>query len=278
MDKAEQISDGFHKLLNQHGFGFQYAVLKRAMDLATSKHSKWQAQASEFPTEVQDKPTHIDFLLKRPERDYFLVCECKRVNASLANWCFAKSPFVRLYLKSTSVIAEQVTRVSDGSPVFSKPYQWAQSPNIFHLGLEVRANQKSDSIDSGRNAITEAVTQVLRGTNGLANLYGRYPQMLKPSSHILLIPVVFTTATLWMSDVKLDSADVETGKLTNTAELRKTGWLIYDHHQSPGIRHSLLADGALNTLDQILIMQYARSICIVSWEGIDDFLSWSSAQ
>lgn len=274
------MASGFAKLLDQHGYGFQYSVLKRANELATSGESKWQPEASEFPTEVQDKPTHIDFLLSKGEKEsnYILICECKRANSSLGNWCFAKSPFTRLHHKPTSVVADLLRRISDSSFVSSCPYPWAQQSDIYHLGLEVRTGKKGDSTESGRNAINEAVTQVLRGMNGLANIFGRNPQILKPNSQTILIPVVFTTATLWTSAVKLDSASLATGKLADSAPLTKTDWLIYDHNQSPGLKHSVMPAGALGSLNNILANQYARSICIVSWQGIDSFLTWSSNQ
>ncbi len=275
---AGQVADAFRKLLDRHGFGFQYAVLKRALDLASSRQSRWQAEASEFPTQVQDKPTHIDFLLKHSEKENLLICECKRANPALADWCFAKAPFRHRNHDPSALVCDKVERVLATHYTSTSPYVWAHHPDVYQIGLEVRTNVKGDAKAGGRNAIEEAVTQVLRGVNGLVDLIGHHHYLVKPGGPKILISAVFTTATLWVTDAKLDSANIKTGKLSDPAEVRKLPWLVLDYHQSPELKHSILEGGPSGDLSNFLGSHYARTVCIVAWDGIDDFLAWSSNQ
>jgi hypothetical protein len=276
--KAGQVAHAFRKLLDRHGYGFQYAVLKRAQDLALSGMSQWQAEASEFPTEVREKPTHIDFVLKHSKKEYLLVSECKRANPALANWCFTKAPFRHRNHDPCALVCDKVERILDTHYTSTTPHVWAHHSEVYHIGLEVRTNLKGDAEGGGDDAIQKAVAQVLRGVNGLTDLMARHHYLVKPSGTKILIGAVFTTATLWVTDAKLDSANIETGKLSDSAEVRKLPWLAFDYHQSPELKHSLLEGGPSEDLSNFLGSHYARTVCIVASEGIDDFLSWSSNQ
>lgn len=97
---SEEFTQSFAKVLNRHGYGFQFSVLKKADELARQRKSAWDFEVCEFP--VEGGPgTRIDFVLSRPPRRgdgskyYFLIAECKRANPALSNWCFARAPFTR---------------------------------------------------------------------------------------------------------------------------------------------------------------------------------------
>lgn len=73
----EKIKDGLRKVLNTHGYGFQYAVLRKAFWLCASTKSKWVFEAAEFPVTVGGFDTRIDFIL--------------------SNWCLALKLDRRFY-------------------------------------------------------------------------------------------------------------------------------------------------------------------------------------
>ena len=98
-DTTALVEKGFAEILNRHGYGFQYAVLKQAHILADSRDSSWRFIASEFPVRVQGFDTRIDFILKRAtdnifDQHFFLIAECKRANPAYSNWCFARAPYI----------------------------------------------------------------------------------------------------------------------------------------------------------------------------------------
>lgn len=95
----------FETGLNEHGYSFQQSVLKLAQDLIEQGKSSWVFQVGEFPVEVRDKGTHVDFVLQRvlkmdsrikhkDEQTTLMIAECKRANPAYSNWCFAKSPYL----------------------------------------------------------------------------------------------------------------------------------------------------------------------------------------
>lgn len=54
----------------------------------------------------------------------------------------------------------------------------------------------------------------------------------------MLLPVVFTTARLWVSDVALDRADLSTGRIDIAgSSLTPVLWLRCQHFQSPELHH-----------------------------------------
>ena len=82
------VRDDLQKRLDQHGYGFQYALIRHLREKGLS----WYLQATEFPVEVGEKHTRIDFVLKYGSRNVYLVAECKRANPALSNWCFIRAP------------------------------------------------------------------------------------------------------------------------------------------------------------------------------------------
>src|SRR5262249_43513149 len=158
--------------LDRHGFSFQYAVIKRAEELRRSSppHSTWDFQASEFPVEIHGTPIHIDFLLdkRRSNCNLVMVCECKRSNPALSNWCFGKVRYGRRANKPNELIAERVERRDTG--LVMDPDVWTYLEDVYYLGLEVRTGDKGDNGGTGRGAIEQALSQVFRGVNGLVEL------------------------------------------------------------------------------------------------------------
>ena len=61
----EHILGKFKASLDRHGYGFQYRVLKAANDLFRETTSFFAFEVAEFPVEVQNYDTRIDFILRR---------------------------------------------------------------------------------------------------------------------------------------------------------------------------------------------------------------------
>ena len=92
---------------------------------------------------------------------------------------------------------------------------------MYDIGLELRKPRSVKTKDeekqqsSDRSAINVAVAQVLRGTSGLINhLLGNVLSASQlAGKKLTFLPVVFTTADLWVTDVDLSAADLTTGDL-----------------------------------------------------------------
>lgn len=229
--------------------------------------------------------TRIDFIISRVGRRHdstplYLIAECKRANPSLARWLFVRAPYKHRAAEKgerDGVVLECVLH-EDGI-LKSFAHEVSRSGEIYHLGFEARTNVKGDSEGETGRAIEEAATQVSRHLNGFIETVVREPNMVRlDSTHVDFMPVIFTTATLYTSDVDLSLADLETGKVELTAkQVRTVPWLFYQYALSPGLKHSVESKRkGYSSIATLLQWGYLRTIPIVSPQGIEPFLLWAS--
>ena len=282
---GEKIKEGLRKVLNTHGYGFHYAVLRNAYNLHSSGKSRWVFEAAEFPVTVGGFDTRIDFILRTQDPfdiywNCFLVAECKRVNPAFSNWCFVHTPYVRRNHKE-SIVMERLILSDIDPPVASGNPLFSDLGNTYHLGIEVSSGQKGDSGGKGRGLIEDAATQVCKCLNGLVEEFQRHGkgfQKKEPKASIHLLPVIFTTAQIWTSEVDMGGADLQTGEFTlKDIDAKKKGWIWLQYHLSPGIKHSLDSYNVPKGLGEVLGQEYIRTIAVVSVDGIEEFLGkdWS---
>jgi hypothetical protein len=89
----------------------------------------------------------------------------------------------------------------------------------------------------------------------------------------LFLPVIFTTARLWIADGDLGEAELATGRLPDDwGSLRSVPWLWFNYNQSPALRHHLLSGPSGFDLSEAVYAEYTRSVAIVGPEGIEAFL------
>jgi hypothetical protein len=279
------VKTGFGKVLNSHGYGFHYSVLREASELFANESSKWAFEAAEFPVEVQGRGTRIDFVLQhRDHPSFYLLAECKRANPALSNWCFARAPLVRRNRSEEPMFLEhfrisETGTVSQGIEASSRKVRNLNEREAYHIGIEVKSGKKGDSNGQGRGHIEDAVTQVCRGIGGMVDMFlsGRLKTSGKPTS-VYLLPVVFTTAHIWTSDVDLSTADLQTGELDfSSTEFAAKDYIFYQYHMSPGLKHSYNWTGLRpDDIGSFMDSEYIRTVSIVSASGIGQFLSWSS--
>ncbi len=88
------------------------------------------------------------------------------------------------------------------------------------------------------------------------------------------MPVIFTTAKLWVCDYDISTADLENGKVSlDDAELKERKWVFYQYAQSPDFKHSYSAAGQESDIAHLLYIDYTRTIPIVNSSGIKEFFS-----
>ena len=285
-NEEKKVQKGFEKALNQHGYGFQYSVLKFAEELYKKEESAWFFEVSEFPAEVQGYDTRIDFILRRSNRfppynqkPFFLIAECKRANPALSNWCFARAPFIRRAGLLNCLVLETGHRSGAGSLVATASVIPHYNDLFFQVALEVRSEKETgDTHTKGRGAIEDATAQVLRGLNGMVDFVKSVPQILGENGPVYFLPVIFTTANIWTSDVVLSSADLEKGEVDlSTTPFVKQPWIFYQYHLSPRLKHSSSPPGKPDSLPDIMESEYIRTVPIVSPQGIETFLRWSAS-
>jgi len=275
----------FESALNRQGHPFQHAVIRRAHELNDERRSPWVFEVSEFPVEVQGHHTRIDFVLSRWREAagpfQFLVGECKRTNPSLSDWLFARAPYVHRGGVSREILVEALRR--EGNTLTASLGRLDGSDNIYHVAVEVKGAAKGDASGSGRGAIEDAATQVIRGVNGLIDYFSKNRRYLPEHFPVSFIPLIFTTAKIWATEVDI-AADLETGNVTLGSDVLQKQWLWLQYHVSPGLQHSVERQVPKDepfsrvVLGDLLDREYARAVAVVGAGGADAFLAsqrWS---
>lgn len=258
--------------VNKHGDAFQYAAIRQAQDLFEQRLSPWRAPVPEFPIEVQGASGRIDAILQRQETSLFLIVEAKRSNPALSNWCFLRAPYPD-DSSSRTAIAETIELKDPGRFFTSIGKTWPEQ-DVYHLAYEVKSSRKGDPSSRGRGGIERAVTQVLRGLNGVIEFLSTNPQFLKKHGPMTFLPVIVTTASLFVSDVDLALTDLVSGEVALQAEsINERDWLFYNYPQSPGLKHSVPSRPKADDFRKIMTNEFVRSIAIVSQSGLKQFLT-----
>jgi hypothetical protein len=280
--------------LNEHGYGFQYAVLQKVSALFDSGQSSFKVEGSEFPVAVgpdDKKNTKIDFVAirlgKMPAHTdkgrgpkLFLLAECKRANPAYSDWCFIKAPFTRRIGMANSLVLEGGIIISSHPEPIMRTIQYVtQETNFYHLGIPLKTDRRGNTTGpAGDDAIEKAALQSMLGLNGFANFIKNRTGVVGAGMSFFLVPVIFTTAGLWTYNTDLSKADLETGNVGPPAidDLQPCDWLFYEYNQSPTLKHSLANMESGSTIGDCLQWDYARTIAIVSWRKIEDFMIWLS--
>jgi hypothetical protein len=288
-DQQNEPIKRFQSALDRHGHAFPQAIVALAGRLFETS-STWSWEATEVPVELRGDDTSIDILFKRYIRHYYegillyyMVAECKRVNPALSDWLFVRSRYVQKTAVPNRVILQSLFLDDRGNAQLQiRPQYPGERYAAFHTALEVRNHSaRGDIGGGGRSAIEDAATQVLRGLNGMiGTLLIPNPDLFHPSHTVALLPVIFTTARLWVSEVDLSTAALETGTVDlGQAGVSQKDWLFYEYNMSPGLtyfRQAYVETTADRNISQIMEREYVRTIAVVSASGIEDFLTSTS--
>lgn len=272
-DNSEQISAGLRKVLNKHGHGFHYAVVRRAEQLSREWKTRWLLDGTEIPVIAGEASTHVDFVLSTKSGMTYLVGECKRADPARARWCFARSPY-RWRNESDEELAFDQIFFDSGRTRGARPSYAYQKQGSYQLAFELKTEQKGDGIGRNVGEIEDAVAQVLRSTSGLINRLSepvKYPEQ----GEIVrtFVPAIFTTAEIWTTEADLGAADLRTGDLSSEqVQAQKADWVWFTYNRSPRLSHLMPYTKSGDDISQSLRREYARSIAIVGVNGLDDFL------
>jgi len=276
-DTSDRLGSALKNTLDSHGFSFHYAVVRYCEELFSARKSHWRFEVAEFPVELRDAATRIDFILHGKSQisgiAAYLVCECKRPNPAISQWAFARAPYTRRNRRQRFTVFEGIWIEPTTGRLISAPSKLRDLIEPYDLGIELRGDVKGEPQGAGRGAIEDAATQVLRGVSGLIDFFKDNPRVL--SEQALVVPIVFTTARLFSSAVDLGTADLNTGKLPDGVSTEEAPWLWFQYNLSSSLRHSApkeVPSGGLMSLGSVLEYQHARSIAVVSPSGIEAFL------
>ncbi len=118
---------------------------------------------------------------------------------------------------------------------------------------------------------------MLRGLSGYLEALSQNKELFEGTKTHLL-PVIFTTAQLWISSADLGSADLSTGDIDlSNDKFEPVPWLWYQYHMSPGLKHiSVYQPKDQIKVEEFIESKYIRTVAIVSPSGIEEFLLYTS--
>jgi len=275
-NEETETSEWFETRLRDQGHGFHFAVMRLAETLANvSRRSSWQLVGAEIPVVARNATTHIDFILKHEEERTgyqlitLLIAECKRVNNDYSRWAFVRRPYRG---KNHIVFEEFVCLQPTDHTNQTISLRTLSSPTdfeVYGLGLEIKSEKNKEP---GKSPINDTVTQVLRGVNGFINHQLAKPSRMDGSTSVVrFLPVIFTTANLWVSDADLANADLASGHL-EIAKCQKADWIWFNYNRSPMLSHDFCGEQTSSNRRD-LEFEFSRSVAIVSVPGIEQFLT-----
>ena len=272
------IANEFKRTLNSQGFAFQEAVARRIASVETV--TEWDLWLPEFPVAVHEQDTKIDITLVNKDADTYIICECKRANPAISNWCFAKSRFpVRRTWLAHRAYCETLLDRGDGV-IGVHVKELDPLADLFQIAVEARTHKTGDPAGKGKGQIEETAGQVCRGLNGLIEFfYKREMVKTQGKREIAFLPMIVTTAKLYVTDDDLSVASLTTGKVGQASlSVREVKWLWYQYHQSPALKHNARVNNPMMGIKDILFYEFVRTIAVVTPEGLGDFLTqrfWS---
>ena len=283
---SKLLASQFRGVLDRHGYGFQYAILHKLLEICTYSEGSWIPEVAEFPTSTGRFDTRIDFIVRPQGSRFFLAAECKRANPALNNWCFARASYIHREQKKIEklLVEEVVVEFSDDNAkqptkIFAHGKDLGLIREAYHIGFEIKnpRNKGECEAGAGRGAIEEAAGQICKGVNGLVTAMSGLSKphdLTRKKITTLIMPAIFTTASLWTSDVDLGRSDIKTGNLPADTmnNLQKKPWIFLQYPISPAIKHTLPTEPLGFEFAEMLDPHYLRTIAVISAEGIDKFL------
>jgi hypothetical protein len=204
--------------LNEQGYLFREICEHTLRD--SENTTGWEVKASEYPVSLTGQDTKVDIVLRAKRQippELYALVECKRADPSYIYWLFGASrPPYGGALCSTLGFECRQTR-SDS------PYQanrlvpqleFRIDTNGVESWLEVNARKTSDRRASTPQNIENAFGQVLKGIGGFAQEQLAQRTKSRELFETFFVPVVVTTAELYVAYYKIKDIDLGTGKIS----------------------------------------------------------------
>ncbi len=263
----------FEKTLNTHGYGFQAAVAKELRKKSAAQVRGHYIVGLDIPIRVRETESAIDIVTARSDGCLFAAIECKRVDPALGAWCFIRSKEHGQDTHDAGVRCEAVCRAASG--VHASMTVMGHLPHFAHIGVEVSRQQKGDGTGVRQKDLNDAVSQALLGAQGWATWLGGNADALKQDVPVVIVPVVVTTAQLWLSQADLGASALETGHIDlSSAAFESCDWLCLQARTSHSRRHALGLKVDHNRLDRQIEAQAYRSVLVVNPVGLGALMTW----
>ena len=293
-NEMERVRSAFSSRINSHGFGYQYAVVRAIKELYSTNKSLWGFGGAEIPVQHQGQDGHVDFVffnsVPHSDINLCLVGECKKVDPAKENWCFFQAPFTWPSQERSCVQFDGIGYEKASNDIFATTRSLRTSSSyIATHGFEIKGSKVGDgSSTENRGAINAAIAQVARNSSGyLARCADELLEYFQSpgipikdfSQRSVFIPVIFTTARLFVTGADISEANIEDGRLDPTnVQIEEKDWIWYNYNRSKSLSHSYRIDHENYHPMSLDFLHHTRSIAIVGRNGIESFVSKSQSE
>ncbi len=268
--------------LNEHGFLFQEKCAEFLQHNVNM--TKWRVHTTEYPVSIKDRDSRVDIILRDESsgsHQIYAIVECKRVNPTRGYWLFG-NPLGTYSQPLLINLRGEYLRSGNYSIHLAQlklPFDDIATDLISNWWLEI--GRKGNKRYASPNPIEDAFIQACIGVSGTAQelelQWKKDPQELST----LFIPVVITSAPLYVATYDLKDVDLVSGSISRDKiyfgprgqEAEKMEWLLVDYGASRSISPERL-DEHIEGISPVELEEYhKRSIFVVNSEHIVKFFA-----
>jgi hypothetical protein len=280
-------SDLFELLLNalnEQGYLFRESCEHALKN--SEKDTGWEVKTSEYPVTLEGQDTRVDIVLRSKissSPELYALIECKRADPTYIYWVFGSPGLPRGDALCSALGVECREYRSD-----QQPYQ-VNRP-LLQLHFEVvtydainwlEARRGSRGRSSTPQNIENAFGQVLRGVGGFAQEQIDQHRKSHALFKIFFIPVVVTTASLYVANYELSNIDLCTGKISQDKVLfgpqgqppEEKRWVLVHYGSGENVAPKSIPDNYHGVDPAELQKHKIRSIFVVNSQSLVSFFS-----
>lgn len=271
--------------INEQGYLFQEACERELKN--SEETTGWEVRASEYPVSLFGQDTRIDIVLcskASGSPELYALLECKRADPSYVYWLFGAPglPFgdalcYALGRECRSIRADRPYRVSR----LVTPLHFSVSVYDARSWFEVKAKGSSRGRISTPQNIENAFGQVMKGVAGFAQEQLKQRHKSRDLFRTFFIPVVVTTASLYVAYYEKGDIDLSTGKINEARVLfgpqgqpaKEVEWVLVDYGVGENVTPEPIPEDYHGVDPKGLQKYKIRSIFVVNSKSLVSFFS-----
>jgi len=277
-----ELSDLLFNALNEQGYLFQETCEHTLKN--REKQTEWEVKASEYPVSLEGQDTKVDIVLHlkaQSSLELYALVECKRADPAYVYWVFGTHGRFGDALCST--LGFECREIRSG-----QPYQVNRLLEQLHFNVitDDAINWLEAKRDSNRRVSTpqnieNAFVQVLKGVGGFAQ--EQLDQRRKGSTlfKTFFVPVVVTTASLYVASYKPRDVDLSTGKIGKDKVFfgpqgqpaEEEQWVLVDYGVGENVTPKPIPESYQGVDPAELQKHKIRSIFVVNSKSLVNFFS-----
>lgn len=280
---STELSDLLFNALNEQGYLFQEAcehVLKK-----NEEATGWEVKASEYPVSLEGWDTKVDIVLRskiQGSPELYALVECKRADPSYVYWLFG-APGLPFGGALCSTLGFECREFG-----VNHPYKARRLVERLHFEINTNGVEswlEAKEVSSGRAStpqnIENAFLQVLKGVGGFAQEQigqrGKSRELFKS----FFVPVVVTTAQLYVAYYETKNIDLSTGKISKAKvsfgskeqPAMEVEWVLLDYGVGENVAPNPISEN-YQGVDPVELQKHkTRSIFVVNSKSLVLFFS-----